>query len=116
MYRKIFISIFLLCDFLRAMSQLSPKEIHVIDSLKILISYTKQDTLRIKAYKDWDNLIFTSNQKLDDEINQKIIDISQNNLNKNTLSDGEKVFFKKTLSFGYKNKGVINTCKLFGKK
>lgn len=87
--------------------QLSPKQEQSIDSLKKCISSATHDTLKINAYNAWDNIIYVSDPKLDLELNQKIVDLANQNLEKESLSNPEKRVFKKSLSLALNSIGII---------
>lgn len=57
----------------------SEKE-RVIDSLKQIIDSDVHDTTRITAYFEWDNLIYIEDPELDKEINERVIEIANENL------------------------------------
>ncbi len=87
--------------------QLTPKQEHTVDSLKSFINKAQHDTLKINAYTAWDNIIYISDPKLDQELNLKIVDIANENLKKESLGSSEKKAFKKALSLGYNSLGII---------
>lgn len=87
--------------------QLTPKQEHTVDSLKSFINKAQHDTLKINAYTAWDNIIYVSDPKLDLELNLKIVELANENLKKESLSDSEKKTFKKALSLGYNSLGII---------
>ncbi len=55
-----------------ARTQNSSNHLKIIDSIKHVIATTKQDTLKIKAWKAWDDLIYISDPDLDFQLNCKI--------------------------------------------
>ena len=75
--------------------QLSPEQEKVVDSLKSIIKIAGHDTLKINAYKAWDNLIYNFDSKLDEELNRKIIGLSESNL---TSSKEQKQKLKKVFN------------------
>jgi tetratricopeptide (TPR) repeat protein len=87
--------------------QLTPKQQHTVDSLKSFINNAQHDTIKINAYTAWDNIIYISDPKLDQELNLKIVDIANENLKKESLSNSEKKAFKKASSLGYNSLGII---------
>ncbi|MDP1744827.1 MAG: tetratricopeptide repeat protein [Bacteroidota bacterium] len=91
----------------RMAGQLTPKEEHTVDSLKSFINKAQHDTLKINAYTAWDNIIYMSDPKLDQELNLKIVDLANENLKKESLNSSEKKAFKKALSLGYNSLGII---------
>jgi len=89
------------------MGQLTFKEELAVDSLKRSINTAQHDTVKINAYNAWDNIIYVSNPKLDLELNLKIIDLANDNLKKESLTDSEKKAFKKSLSLAFNSLGII---------
>ncbi len=89
------------------MGQLTPKQEQAVDSLKNFINKAQHDTLKINAYTAWDNIIYISDPKLDLELNLKIVELANENLKKETLSDSEKKVFKKAQSLGFNSLGII---------
>lgn len=87
--------------------QLTPKQEHTVDSLKNFINKAQHDTLKIGAYTAWDNIIYVSDPKLDQELNLKIVDLANENLKKEALNSSEKKAFKKALSLGFNSLGII---------
>ena len=55
------------------------------DSLKLLVNTSHEDTSKINYYKDWDDIIYSSNPQLDFEINEKIAELAQKNLDKKSF-------------------------------
>ena len=104
---KQFLYVLLFLISFQVMGQLSPKQVHAIDSLKKCINTSTHDTLRINAYYAWDNIIYISDPKLDLELNQKIVDLANQNLEKESLSNTEKKAFKKSLSLALNSIGII---------
>lgn len=88
-------------------AQLSQEEQKQIDSLKKIISTSKNDTLTIKAYLRWDDIIYISDVELDLEINQKIAIICERNLGKNLNMDEIK-FYNKNLAQTHQIMGNYN--------
>lgn len=80
---------------------------HTIDSLKLCIEYAQHDTVKINAYQAWDNIIYVSDPKLDQELNQKIVSIAENNLKNQNLTLKEKDAFKKSLAQALNSLGII---------
>jgi len=78
-----------------------------IDSLKLVIKKANHDSIKINAYKDWDELIYTANQNLDLELNLIIAEICQKNLSNKKLNKKEDRFFKHKLSESYNVIGGI---------
>lgn len=91
---------------LLANAQLSPEKTAQIDSLKVIIKTSKQDSTKVKAYIAWDNIIYANDPKLDLELNQKIEFICDSNL-QNKISEIEKQLFLKYLGTSLSNMGLI---------
>lgn len=68
-----------------------------IDSLKNVIANANHDTVIIKAWKSWDDLIYITDPKMDLQLTLKIQKLSEKNLTKN-ISEKEKLFYLKSLS------------------
>jgi hypothetical protein len=79
--KRIFHITFLLIS-LKGTCQLSPQQIHKIDSLKNIIKTAQYDTMKIVAYQKWDDIIYVTDSKLDLELSQKIIELARANLKK----------------------------------
>lgn len=107
-YACIFISLLLVFN-IRGYSQ--NKKENLIDSLKQCIETSTNDTAKINAYKAWDDLIYISDPKLDEEINQKIVTLSESNLKTESFSRKEFFFYKKSLALGFNSLGIINYTK-----
>lgn len=82
--------------------QINSKNRVKIDSLKYIITFTKNDSIRIEAYVEWDNLIYISNPALDYELNTEIIKICKKNLSKNITPD-QSHFFIEEIAYSYNN-------------
>ncbi len=93
---------------LNSFGQLTPLQEHSIDSLKKTIAIAHHDTAKINAYYAWDNIIYISNPELDQELNQKIVDIAEQNLRKESLTLPEKTTFKKALAQALNSLGIIS--------
>lgn len=79
-----------------------------IDSLRLIIENEENDTLVVKAYMEWDNLIYTSDPKLDKEINLTVAEICETKLKTlEALTFDEILFFKKHQGAALNNLGVI---------
>ncbi len=87
-------------------AQLKPKEEAKIDSIKQVIETSRHDTTLIKAYVEWDNIIYYNNPELDLELNQKIENICKENLEQD-INQKEKKLFLKYLSNALSNIGLI---------
>lgn len=74
----------------------------------MVIETTSSDTVRVKTYMEWDNLIYFNDPQLDLEINFKVAEICAKNLdNINQLSEKEIVFFKKNQGSAFNNLAII---------
>jgi serine phosphatase RsbU (regulator of sigma subunit)/Tfp pilus assembly protein PilF len=87
------------------------KKEHLIDSLKQCIEISTNDTAKINAYKAWDDLIYISDPKLDEELNQKIVALAQSNLIKESFTRKELLFYKKSLALALNSLGIITYTK-----
>lgn len=85
-----------------AFCQLSASERVKIDSLKYVIAYTSDDSVKVVSYVAWDELIYISNPELDFNLNSEIIKICEKNLAKN-LSQNRTYFFLKEIGYAYNN-------------
>ncbi len=87
-------------------AQDSNKQLIKIDSLKAVIANTPHDTILLKAYNEWDNLIYYQDPELDLKLNEKIVSIC--NKNRLRLKDKqEKKIYTKNLSRSLGNIGLI---------
>jgi serine phosphatase RsbU (regulator of sigma subunit)/TPR repeat protein len=77
-----------------------------IDSLQNVIKTAKHDSIVLKAWQKWDDLIYISDPKLDRDLNYKIDSLSALNLKKK-LSEKEKRFFLEKKSTALNNLGII---------
>ncbi|MCB9195881.1 MAG: tetratricopeptide repeat protein [Flavobacteriales bacterium] len=100
------LSIFIFSTFLSITIFANIDKEKTIDSLKNVISSEVHDTIKLKAYIDWDNLIFANDPKLDRELNFKITTICNENLSKELLAK-EEYFYKQYLSKAYNNLALI---------
>lgn len=80
--------------------------VKLTDSLKSISTSAAHDSIKINALVAWDNLIYTSDAKLDEELNGRIKDLCLKK-NNEKLSKKEHVFFAKNLAFAYDNLGTI---------
>jgi tetratricopeptide (TPR) repeat protein len=87
------------------------KKEHLIDSLKQCVEISTNDTAKINAYKAWDDLIYISDPKLDEELNQKIVSLAQSNLIKESFTRKELLFYKKSLALAFNSLGIITYTK-----
>lgn len=87
---------------------LSEGEEQFIDSLKQAISTTESDTIKVNAYQAWDNLIYAFDPELDLELNLKILEICNENINNPYISGKLELFFKIKKANTLNNLGLIN--------
>jgi len=79
------------------------------DSIQQVLSENNHDTLRIKALIAWDDLIYISNPKLDNQLNLEIVKIAKKAIKKrNSLSATELRFYQVALAKGYNILGINN--------
>jgi tetratricopeptide (TPR) repeat protein/serine phosphatase RsbU (regulator of sigma subunit) len=86
-------------------AQLTPNQEIRIDSLKQVIQTAKHDTIVVKAYVVWDDMIYASDALLDLELNEKVLKICEKNLASN-ISENEKEFFYKNIATSTNNIGI----------
>ncbi len=89
-------------------AQLTPQQELIIDSLKTVINTAQHDSVKISAYSAWDNIIYISDPKLDEELNQKIVEIAKKNIQNKSLTALEKITFNKAMSQAFNSLGIIN--------
>ncbi|PCJ37861.1 MAG: hypothetical protein COA99_12410 [Moraxellaceae bacterium] len=104
--KKLFLISVLLLIWQAGFAQSTTEQETKIDSLKQLISTAKHDTIIIKAWKIWDNMIYVSNPELDFELNQNVEALCNKNLEKK-LSKKEKKFFQEAKGWVLNNLGLI---------
>ena len=98
---------FLFYSYLNTHGQLPSQQLQAIDSLKVVIGSNVHDTSKIAAYNAWDNLIYISDPKLDEELNEKIVALAEKNLKNHNLTSEEKETFKKSLGLALNSLGII---------
>jgi serine phosphatase RsbU (regulator of sigma subunit) len=76
-----------------------------IDSLQKIVQEGKHDSLKVKAMRTWDNLIYMSDPEMDLRLNQKIDSICKINLSKN-LTKKESRFFIRCRADAYNVFGI----------
>ena len=86
---------------------LSPETQRSVDSLKVIAETSQNDTVTVIAYLEWDNLIYDTDPKLDQELNKKIILICEKNIAKD-LTTQEIYFFRVKLANSLNNIGLIH--------
>lgn len=104
---RYFVCILFLFLTLPIISNTSPHQQRTIDSLKNIITTATQDTAKINAYVAWDNLIYITDPKLDEELNEKIVVLAEQNLDKESLSAQERFFYRKSLAQAVNCLGII---------
>ncbi|MBI2258387.1 MAG: tetratricopeptide repeat protein [Flavobacteriia bacterium] len=110
-FKKDYFILILLFNFFFFYSQSSNEKNKNIDSLKKIIASNKHDSIKINALSKWDDLIYLEDLKLDNELNEKIIEIAKNNLNKKKVNSKEKEWFKKAIAKSYNILGNNNKIK-----
>lgn len=88
------------------LAQLSDAKQVKVDSLRLSIKTAKHDTVLVKTWIAWDNIIFASDPELDLRLNLKIDSICVINL-ANNIDKTEKLFFLKSQGFAFNNIGLI---------
>jgi serine phosphatase RsbU (regulator of sigma subunit)/tetratricopeptide (TPR) repeat protein len=78
-----------------------------IKSLKRIISTTKNDSIKVEAYRSWDEIIYVSDAELDKKLNQKIIKICLKNINDKKLKPFHKEYFKSIYAYTLNNIGLV---------
>ncbi|MFT7612597.1 MAG: serine phosphatase RsbU (regulator of sigma subunit) [Parvicellaceae bacterium] len=76
------------------------------DSIQLILASEINDTLKVQALIDWDDIIYLSDSKLDFKLNWIIDSLSQQNLKKK-LKESETNFFQNSSSFSSTNLGNI---------
>lgn len=77
-----------------------------IDSLKSVIESTGDDSIKVETILFWDELIYITDPKLDNELNLQIIEISKQNLSQLNLSGSKTKFYKQHLAKAYNVLGI----------
>lgn len=83
-----------------------------VDSLKYVIATTRDDSVKIEAYRVWDDLIYLSDPELDLELNQKIDAIASFQLSKKIPQSRQRYFKERKASANnimgifYEDRGV----------
>jgi serine phosphatase RsbU (regulator of sigma subunit) len=102
---KYLLTFILLVTLLPSLFSQTKVEELLIDSLKKIITNTPDDSIKIQAYWKWDNLIFTTDSKLDIELNQKIYHLSHPKFS--LLKTKRDTFFCLTAAKALNNIGTI---------
>ena len=79
-----------------------------VDSLKLVLNSSVDDSLKINALNYWDELIYESNPILSYQLNCDITDLCRKNLNYN-LSDHSFSFYQRKLAESLNNIGIFYT-------
>mgnify|MGYP000684041015 CR=1 FL=1 len=83
----------------QGIAQLSPEQISQVDSLKEVIQKSPHDSVTVKAWKAWDDIIYFTDPSLDSILLEKVVLLSKENLKKD-LSPKEREFFTSELARG----------------
>jgi tetratricopeptide (TPR) repeat protein len=104
--RSILVLVFLFSTVLNTYANAQPELLQnrKIDSLKSIISTSKDDVAIVKSLLAWDNMIYNKDTKLDLELNLKIEEICKRNLKKK-LGKEKLKFYKKTYASCLNNIG-----------
>lgn len=100
-----FLAAFLLTNESRA--QMSSAEIKSVDSLKAIAEGTSHDTIRIRAYLEWDNYIYIYDPELDLELNKKIIEIGEKGMADKAATSREKSIYARHKGQALNNTGLL---------
>ncbi|UKN02277.1 tetratricopeptide repeat protein [Paracrocinitomix mangrovi] len=87
-------------------SQLTEEESAIVDSLQDVIQNAEHDSIIIKAWNDWDQLIYYFDVELDLELNLKMDSLSALNL-ETKLVENEETFYLKVRAAASNNLGSI---------
>lgn len=85
---------------------MTQEEIDEVTELKTKVEAGTHDTIVVKAWIDWDNIIYVSDPDLDLVLNKKIDSLCSKNLVTN-ISEKERDFYVKSKSFALNNIGLI---------
>jgi tetratricopeptide (TPR) repeat protein len=88
-------------------AQLSSSQDRQVDSLKNIIKSASHDSIIVKAWVDWDNIIYISDPTMDLILNERIDSLCSIQLKKN-LNQKEKRFFLKFKAFAQTSFGLMN--------
>lgn len=89
-----------------SVAQISTENQAKVDSLKQVVKTAEHDSLVIKSWITWDNIIYITDPELDFTLNLKIDSLCTINLDKNPGKQ-EKLFFLKSKGFALNNIGMI---------
>ncbi len=104
---KYFLFIFICLISSDLSAQYSASDLKKIDSLKIIIKNAKHDTLKNKAYIQWDLLVYLTQPETDKWLNHQIDSICKANFKK-TLNESERRSFDKQYTFSLIGNGMIH--------
>jgi len=90
-----------------SIAQLTDEEIVYIDSLKEVIASNANDSLKIDAYINWDNIIYIYDSELDVTINQTLLELCNEGLSKSGISKGEMLLYYRTKGLANNNLGLV---------
>lgn len=79
--------------------QLSAEQEQYVTELKTIIETSTDDSVKINALIDWDNMIYYFDSELDKELNQQVVDIARANLKKEH-TESKLLFFQNKLASG----------------
>ena len=88
------------------LAQLSLEQESKIESIKQTIETAEHDSIIVKSWKAWDNIIYAYDIELDLALNQKIDSLCSQNL-ETDLNEEEKMFFKNAKSTALNVIGII---------
>ena len=97
-----------------AFAQLSLEQKQKIDSLKHVIEIAKHDSIIIKSWATWDDIIWIHDVELDLELNKKIDSLSSKNLKTNLKKEELRFFLQRksqalnALGTVYQEKGLFS--------
>jgi len=86
--------------------QLTDQDLAKIDSLRQVISTTKEDSIKVKAYAKWDIIVYKSDPQLDAILVHKMDSLCDKNL-KGRLSSSERKFFELRKAWIHWSYGIL---------
>jgi serine phosphatase RsbU (regulator of sigma subunit)/tetratricopeptide (TPR) repeat protein len=89
-----------------AVGQLTTEQQAKIDSLQQVITNAEHDSTIINAWKNWDDIVYSTDHDLSIELNEKIENLSTKNLSEK-ITEQERFFFKKANIYAYGSFGYI---------
>jgi serine phosphatase RsbU (regulator of sigma subunit) len=87
--------------------QLTPGDLRAIDSLKLIADSDAPDSVRLNALIEWDNLIYQYDPELDIELNERIINIANEGLQRANLTTREKDHYLSSKGSARNNLGLV---------